>query len=427
VRDGEPGCLSGTFYPKTDLSPARQLQGLIKQAVVRQAATGVKDAVLLSGGLDSSAILAIRHQLNVASSDTAITIAFEEPDKKTIKNEYSEMHHAKKVAMQFQAHHIFQVVSAEEALEAFPQITASLGEPIADPTAIPLWFACKLAKEQNCKVVYSGEGVDELFGGYSIYQQPAWIHALQLIPTAGRQRLYNWLNERGMRGHGVLLRSLQDTSDWYQGVGGIFSHSEREEMMGGQARLLSNSALIQKTWKMVREGAAGTLQQMLLFDLLTWLPDNTLAKSDRISMAHSVEFRVPYLDNAIVDFAMSSPDSFKRRWGGKPIVRHALKGVVPRSIIQRRKVGFPVPVSAWLFGEWNAYARSVLLAKDAITREWYRNLIPALFTVVDSQQERAGRLLYSLLTLELFLRQQSTTRVARTRERIASNEVSWTR
>ncbi|MCY0876185.1 MAG: asparagine synthase (glutamine-hydrolyzing) [Firmicutes bacterium] len=385
---------------------ASHLLSLMQSTIRRQDAHEVRSAVLLSGGLDSTAILALRHSLDSSRSDTAITIAFEEPLQRVASNEYSELHIASRVAQRFEASHKTQIVSAAQALDAFPSIVRSLGEPIGDPTAIPLWFACQLARSEGCKVVYSGEGMDELFGGYAVYGQATWLQALQWVPASVRQHLGNWLQRQNWRGHGLLHRSLATLDQWYHGVGG-----HEDFVTNGNMRKSSDNAKIHtdfsnEVWRLVRQRAVSPLQQMLLYDLLTWLPDNTLAKSDRISMAHSVELRVPFLDERIVDFAMSSPDPYKRKLRGKPIVRRALRGVVPEYVRNRRKVGFAVPVSAWIYGEWNAYVKSMLLDPDAITREWFSDLLPTLFAASPRQQESAGRLLYTLLTFEVWYRNQ---------------------
>ncbi|MHB1682805.1 MAG: asparagine synthase (glutamine-hydrolyzing) [Bacilli bacterium] len=393
-------------HPRARPSSAGTLRKLIVAAVSRQEAKEVKSAVLLSGGLDSTALLAIRRQFTDNAPDTAITVAFERPHSGVRRAEYSEIRQAMEVARKFQSNHLIEIISGEEALQALPQIVADLDEPIADPTAIPLWFAARMAKKQGCKVVYSGEGLDELFAGYSVYGQAAWLQALQRVPRPLRQSLHALLLKLNGRGTGVLDRSLQETSDWYQGVGGVFTPSERSALLTA-GRTDQFFALPEETWRMVREGTSSKLQQMLLFDLLTWLPDNTLAKSDKISMAHSIEFRVPYLDRAIVDFALGCPDYKKRNMGGKRVVRRALSGIVPMSAIWRRKIGFTVPISAWLFGEWHEYARSVLLSPSALTRDLYGDRIHALFLAPPAQQERAGRLLFTLLTLELWLTHQT--------------------
>ena len=386
-----------------DFSPKRLREAMFT-AVKDQFAPEVNSAVLLSGGLDSSALLAMRRAISGGKQDIAITVAFERPASGGRRVEYTEVEHASSVARTFQAEHIVGVVNARDALEALPQIIADLDEPIADPTAIPLWFATRLAHANGCKVVYSGEGLDELFAGYKVYGHERWMRALDRVPETLRRSLLEWLVRKGLPGTGVIGRSLQDINDWYQGVGGIFTPEERSTLL--QTAVAKDDPVPARAGSLMGStDSLSALQRMMLFDLLTWLPDNTLAKSDKISMAHSVELRVPYLDSRIVDFALSSPDHKTWDGGGKKIVRQALTGVVPSFVLRRRKAGFNVPISAWLFGEWQEFAREVLLSPNAATRELYGNRPHTLFDAPKARQERAGRLLFALLTLELWLQQ----------------------
>lgn len=385
---------------------AVHLRSLLFHAVKSQHAEEVKSAVLLSGGLDSTALLAMRREFLGNREDCAITVAFERPKRHAEREEYTEMSEAERVALRFGAQHLSQIVSAEEALEAFPRIIQDLDEPIADPTAIPLWFAAKLAKRHETKVLYSGEGMDELFAGYSIYGHEKVLRRMRMIPSPLRRALRNTLLRADLPGAGVLERSLSDVETWYQGVGGVFTRAERIALLGGDEsrRGKCPSAFYGESLDKAKHSAGSDLQRMMLLDLVTWLPDNTLAKSDKITMAHSVEMRVPFLNQEVVEYALACPDHLKWKREGKEIVRRALEGVIPEEVLRRKKVGFNVPVSAWIFGEWNSYAKAMLLSDDAVTRTLYEHRAAHLFDAKPSQQERAGRLLFAMLTLELWLR-----------------------
>ncbi|KUO96563.1 asparagine synthase (glutamine-hydrolyzing) [Ferroacidibacillus organovorans] len=392
------------------VNQAEHLRSLLFDAVKSQHAEEVNSAVLLSGGLDSTAILAMRREFLGDREDCAITVAFERPKRYADREEYTEMEEAERVALRFGAHHLAQTISAEEALDAFPRIIQDLDEPIADPTAIPLWFAARLANRHDVKVLYSGEGMDELFAGYSIYGHEKVLRRMRMVPSPLRRALRNTLLRADLPGTGVLERSLSDVETWYQGVGGVFTRAERNELLGGDESRCARypSAFYGESLDEAKHSAGSDLQRMMLLDLVTWLPDNTLAKSDKITMAHSVEMRVPFLNQNVVDYALACPDHLKWKREGKEIVRRALTGVIPEEVLRRKKVGFNVPVSAWIFGEWNSYAKAMLLSDDAVTRMLYEHRATHLFDAKSSQQERAGRLLFAMLTLELWLRRLPT-------------------
>ncbi len=395
------------------------LRALMYGAVESQLAHSVKSAVLLSGGLDSSALLAMRGNWIERGADTAITVVFDSPKNGADRVEYSELEQARRVARTLDCTHLTRTVGAHEALEALPAIVSALDEPIADPTAIPLWFAARLARQHDCKVVYSGEGLDELFAGYDIYGHAQWMSTLDLTPRALRARLRDWLARHNVRGAGVLERSLGDVASWYQGVGGVFTQSELQSLLQSPPSPHDISRRVQSVLKGRR--TLTQLQQMTLFDIATWLPDNTLAKSDKIAMAHSVELRVPYLDNRIVDFALACPDEQKWNGRGKHVVRQALSGVVPGWVLRRRKAGFNIPISAWMFGEWNGYARDMLLGRAARTASLYdQKDIARLLQTPPAGQERAGRLLFTLLMFELWLRGNARASLPQSRARSAA-------
>jgi len=382
------------------------LQRKLREAVGAQVAPGVKSGVLLSGGLDSSALMGL-FQANLGHALPTFTVAFEQPNGMAAQGEYSELQQAAEVASFYKSRHTEMVYGATEVLEALPHIISALDEPIADPTAIPLWFAIQLSRQADMKVVYSGEGMDELFNGYDLYRQIHWLQALHRLPRKLREALLALVARRGWPGEGVLKRSLTPASDWYRGVGPVFTHAEAGKLL--RPFLDARGIALPDVRPYAREaiGSAAVdsvLRQLTYFDVFSWLPENTLVKSDKISMAQSVELRVPFLATEVVDFALSLTDRDKLRGRtGKRIVRQALVDVLPPRMTRRKKNGFPVPISAWLFNEWRNYAMSTLLGNDAFVREIYdRSEVEQLFRAEGKARPRAARLIWTLLTLELW-------------------------
>lgn len=384
-----------------------ELRHQLMEATLSQATSDVKTGILLSGGLDSSSLLGMYNALFGEAPQT-YTVAFTSPNHSTDTKEYSEMDEAAEVARAFGAEHITDRITPRQALEALPNIVRALDEPIADPTAIPLWFAVRLARQAGAKVVYSGEGMDELFAGYSVYRQIHWLNALRKFPPALRKATLALASQFNLPGQGVLKRSLLPPSEWYHGVGGAFSDTEvRRLYLKGTEDAGNFSAQDYVRQAMSGVGHESLLTQMTYFDLQAWLAEDTLVKSDKISMAHSIELRVPFLNHSVVDFALSLPDSVKMRRGlDKQIVREAMTGIVPDFVLRRKKNGFPIPLTAWIFGEWKEFAWSSLCDSSASVRGIYKlEELDRLFQEGElhpAHRSRTARLIWTLLSFELW-------------------------
>jgi asparagine synthase (glutamine-hydrolysing) len=389
------------------------LRSLIVNAVKSQFAYEVKAGIFLSGGLDSSTLLAIHHMFFREPIDT-FTVSFEPPSIPVDANQYHEIDHAAHVAKAFSSNHITEVYSAQQAMEALPSIIGRLSEPIADPTVIPLWFVSRLASQAGCRVVFSGEGIDELFNGYKVYKQTHWLRALQFVPRPIRKFGLSFLNQFNLPGQNILKKTLSNTWEWYQGVGGLLTLQEKKQLLQkeiwNQIQNQNPYEQVEKLMNPVRDGSF--LQQMTSFDVLAWLPENTFVKSDNISMAHSIELRVPFVDNRMVDYALLIEDHLKLRGNtGKWIVKQSVKDLLPSSVLKRRKNGFPVPITAWIFNEWRDYVMTTLLDPNSFTRNFYKKEeIIKLYNTPKKGQGRAARLLWALLTLELWCQAQVNKR-----------------
>ncbi len=398
------------------------LRGLLRDAVTIQMAPGVTSGVFLSGGLDSTALLAMQRELGEKS--LAWTVGFEQPAdllRGAVRQEYDEMAEARSVADHFGVRHHNEVIAAREVWDLLPQIIADLDEPVADPTALPLWFVCRMAQSDGARVVFSGEGLDELFAGYEVYQQVAWLRRLRRVPRAWRLTVMHELERRNLAGSGVLGRSLHPVWAWYRGVSGAFTEAEVRELFHGfgsglhhEIQSLIDLDPAQGYARRVLAPVAqhDVLTQLLYFDIKSWLPDNTLSKSDRISMAHGLELRVPFLDDHLVDFALQLPVGDKLRGKvGKALIRQALAGLVPEFVLHRKKAGFPVPISSWLFGEWQTWAKERLLDSQSLTGMWHQHqAVERLFLAEGSARRRSARLIWTLLTLEMWWSQAHKTK-----------------
>ena len=395
------------------------LNRVVRHAVASQQSSEVQSATLLSGGLDSTLLVSLQKKLYGESPDT-ITVSFDPPTDRsgTSLEEYDERFYARKVADFYACHHVEEQYSARQVWEALPKIIKDLDEPIADPTAIPLWFASKLASDHGHKVLFSGEGMDELFAGYDLYRQWYWLRILQHMPEGLRQSVNRFLADHDFPGSGVIYRSFAPVKEWYQSVGSLFNPRELEQLLfaleNHYPHAVPSPHQGKSGWSSYWEASIfsqnlDTLSSMLYFDFLHWLPENTLAKSDKISMAHTVELRVPFLDEALVEFALPLPLKDKMRFGTqKYLIKKAFREEVPSFVMHRKKAGFPVPINAWIFGEWNDDITNMLLDPSSYTRSLYRpEMVNQLLKTKGTSRSRASRLIWSLLTMELWMQQTS--------------------
>jgi asparagine synthase (glutamine-hydrolysing) len=363
-----------------------ELDVLLKSAVRQQMVADVPLGAFLSGGIDSSTVVALM-QAQSAQPIKTFTIGFTEAG-------YNEAVHAKAVARHLGTDHTELYVTPQQALDVIPNLPKLYCEPFSDSSQIPTFLVSQLAR-QRVMVSLSGDAGDELFAGYNRYvlaqnlwgnlsrvplgmrslvaagirglSPSAWnkfLGPLQpFVPKALRQAN---LGDKLHKGAGVIGSRTID--DLYLG---LVSHWQPEEVIIGgnepKTYLRGNSPQL--------DGLDG-VQRMMALDAITYLPDDILCKVDRAAMAVSLESRVPYLDHRVVEFAWRIPQSLKMRDGvGKWILRQVLYRYVPKELIERPKMGFGMPIDAWLRGPLKDWAEE-LLDEGRLRRDGYLNPAP---------------------------------------------------
>lgn len=314
----------------------------LEDSVAKHMRADVTVGSFLSGGIDSTAIatLAKRHNPDLLT----FTTGFE-------REGYSEVDVAAESAAAIGAQHIVKVVSPEEYAAAIPKIMWYLDDPVADPSLVPLYFVAAEARK-HVKVVLSGEGADELFGGYTIYKEPLSLAAFDKIPTPINKilgKIGDALPE-GIRGKSLLQRGTTPMEERYYGNARSFNYAQLEQVL----------TTVRPEWDH-REVTAPIYAQsqhmdpvarMQHLDLFTWMRGDILVKADKITMANSLELRVPFLDKVVFDVAESLPHELKISHGTtKYALRKAMERIVPAHVLHRKKLGFPVPMRHWLAGE----------------------------------------------------------------------------
>jgi asparagine synthase (glutamine-hydrolysing) len=396
-----------------------RFRALLEEAVRIRLMADVPLGMFLSGGLDSSAIAALMAGMidrPLQTFSVAFRVGADGDNRQDADRAFSELDYARQVstAIRADAHEV--VIDDEDFFGALPKLIWHEDEPIAHPSSVPLYFVSELAS-RHVKVVLTGEGSDELLAGYGKY------------PRA----LVNW---RAARAYGAVPDALRS---WVAGSvvpalpGRIARYAKRSFLAmprTPEAMFFDNFASIglarqqallaapyaamatperaygpSRTFFDAPNGNSTLLDRLLYTDLKTYLVE-LLMKQDQMSMAASIESRVPFLDHRLVEFAATLPPRLKLRgFKTKWILREAVKSILPAEILTRKKMGFPVPFSVWMKDRWQSVARDVLL--DRRTRE--RGIIaPAaveqLIAAHASGEQEGGDAIWSLLNLELWYR-----------------------
>ena len=322
------------------------IQDSLRDSVRKHLQADVPVGAFLSGGIDSSAVVALARE--VKPDLHVFTAGFAHEG-------YSEIEAAQETAAQLGVRITPTVVTEDDVIRELPRIIHLLDDPSGDPSLIPLYFLAKTAS-RYVTVALSGEGSDELFGGYTIYREPMSLAGIGRLPD-GMKRGLRYLSHvmpEGMRGRSFLQRGTTPIEERYYGNARIFSPAEKAELMRFTAE--PHTAVTAHLYAETAD--VDDVASMQYVDLHTWLPGDILHKADRMSMAHSLELRVPFLDQAVYSAAAGLPTELKlppHRRTTKHALREAMRGVVPESVRERRKLGFPTPTRIWLkggIGDW---------------------------------------------------------------------------
>ena len=337
-----------------------ELRRLLEEAVGCHLESEVPLGAFLSGGIDSSTVVALMANAMDRRVQT-FSIGFEEP-------EYNEAPHAARVAAQIGTDHT-ELIVRPDADQLVEDVIVGFDEPFADSSALPTLLVSHLARER-VTVALSGDGGDELFGGYTRYAEVSSM-APPLPPTVRRVlRALALMRPPGAKGRAWMLNRASGNRGRYAStVASPLSVLEGGLANGSVAKLRNSIEQLLDPW-FDKFGSRDFATQMMLVDLETYLPGDILTKVDRMSMAVSLEARVPMLDHHVVEFAMSLPSRLKLQGvTGKRILRDAIKGLVPDSVLTKPKQGFAVPLTEWFRGPLR-YRIESLSVPDAPVAQW---------------------------------------------------------
>jgi asparagine synthase (glutamine-hydrolysing) len=391
--------------PTDDLEP--RLVELLDQTVQLHMISDVPVGFLLSGGIDSTAMLSFA----AAKTDKEIssyTVGF------SSEGIVDERPFARLAAQTYGSKHYEISISPEDFLDFLPKYVWHMEEPVCEPPAIALYYVSKLASD-HVKVLISGEGGDEAFAGYENYRNLFWFEQIKRAvgplraPIGwGMDLVGQMLDSRVLTKYAPLWRTSFE--DYYfsrtsfpfrffnQDISSLYSSE-----MAHQVDKEASASVTRK--HLATRSKYDLLQKMLYVDTKTWLPDDLLIKADKMTMANSVELRVPLLDHEVLEFAARLPRNQKvRGWTMKYLLKKALRKRVPDTILYRRKAGFPVPYQSWLRNNFREWVKEVLLDSRSLSRGYFQRAAIETLIHANELNGRYSKEIFCLIVLELWHR-----------------------
>ncbi|MDG6109331.1 asparagine synthase (glutamine-hydrolyzing) [Dactylosporangium aurantiacum] len=361
------GPLANRRYSQLDLRPTPTGD---EDGLVRRITEGLRDSVrahlkadvpvgaFLSSGIDSTAIVAL-----AAEADPQLrtyTVGYDIA-------QFSEIEVAEQSARALGVRNTATVVNPADLMRALPRIVWHLDDPVADPALVPLFLLAERAA-RDVTVVLGGDGADELFGGYPIYREPLSLAGVSHLPDSMQRglRAVSRVIPQGVKGKSFLERGTTPIEERYYGNARIFSEEEKAALLRHYTAGIRHTDVTAPVFK--EASALDDVATMQYIDLYTWLRGDILVKADRMTMAHGLQLRTPFLDRAVFEVASTLPSELKvppRSQETKAALRRALAGIVPEPIVNRKKLGFPVPIRPWLRTEMHDWAHGILDSSGA--------------------------------------------------------------
>ncbi|WP_051704372.1 asparagine synthase (glutamine-hydrolyzing) [Glycomyces sp. NRRL B-16210] len=347
---------------------AAEIREALRDSVRAHMQADVPVGALLSSGIDSTAIVALAREVDPGI--LTFTAQFTDPAL------YDELEVAAASAAALGVRSIPAPVSVEDVMAELPTIVWHLDDPVADPALVPLYFVAKKAAE-HVTVALGGEGADELFGGYRIYREPRSLRRIESLPGSAKHliRRASAILPEGVKGKSFLERGTAELEERFVGNAKIFTGEAKRRLL--HREVSSFRDVTDPIWETSAHLDPTTRMQHL--DLRTWMRGDILVKADRMSMAHSLELRVPFLDRAVWEVASRVPVEHRLQGAQtKTALRRAVANLVPPSIVERPKLGFPTPHRQWLAGamfEWADHVMATSGCGHLVDLEYARGLL----------------------------------------------------
>ena len=338
----------------------------MKESIEAHKISDVEVGSFLSSGVDSSYVA------SCFNGDHTFTVGFS-------NEQYNEISYAEDLSKEINIPNTNKVISAEEYWDVLPKVQYFMDEPLADPSCVALYFVCNIAS-QTVKGVLSGEGADEFFGGYNIYKEPLDSSAYHKLPKGLRKALAKFVQALpfSFKGKNFIIRGSKDIEERFLGNAYMFSVEERKKLLKIQTNAPDPFEFVKPIYDKVKDLDDVTKMQYL--DMHMWLSGDILLKADKMSMANSLEVRVPFLDRKVFDVASKIPTKYRvNKENTKYAMRLAAKRNLPPAVANKKKLGFPVPTRVWL------------------KEDKYYNIVKEAFTSATANQYFNTELLVKLL------------------------------
>ncbi|NQX87077.1 MAG: asparagine synthase (glutamine-hydrolyzing) [Halioglobus sp.] len=367
----------------------------LDEAVELRMQADVPFGAFLSGGIDSSAIVALMSRHNHQRVRT-FSVGFKEA-------EYSELSYAKVIADFFSTEHNELLVSHKDLIELLPKLIRYRDAPVSEPSDIAIYML-SMEASRTVKMVLTGEGSDEILAGYPKHAYERYGQLYRKLPGLLRRDVIEPLVYKlpyRFRRAKTAIRNF-----------GIDRYDERMPGWFGAVDKSQASKLLRLNGQndlphIAPSRAGGSLRDILLFDQKSWLPDNLLERGDRVTMAASIEARMPFMDIQLAAFAATLPDKYRvRNLSTKWVLRQAMQGILPQNILDRPKVGFRIPVNEWFRTSMKAQLMDNLLSADSLSNQFYdSNILNKLVNEHVRGRQNHEKLLWTLLNLEIWMRE----------------------
>jgi asparagine synthase (glutamine-hydrolysing) len=385
-----------------------RLLEILEESVRLHMISDVPIGFLLSGGLDSTAMLSLAAN-KTKEKLSSFTVGF------SGTGVVDERPYARLAAEAFGTEHHEITIRSTDFSDFLPKYVWHMEEPVCEPPALALYFVSRLAKD-FVKVLISGEGGDEAFAGYPNYRNMLWAEKLKLLLGPSRHlvakglRTANRLVASARLANYLAILDLPPAAYYYSRTSGparFFNSSFAELYTPDFASQIQKQTSLEPLAELSRSAPnSDILNRMLYIDTKTWLPDDLLIKADKITMANSIELRVPLLDHRLLEFAASLPSNYKvRGFATKFVAKKALARVVPEAIVRRKKAGFPVPYESWLRTDLKHWLRDILLDRRTVGRGYFQKKTVEHLIAADGGAASYAKELFTLAVLELWHRE----------------------